>query len=209
MQLPWNSKVKYSILAASLFVCSPLWASETYPEHLWYIGGGLGAADSGLYKLPESIDTYTAYDKSGQAGKLFFGKHISENVDVEVFYANLGRSFSQGTSGWYGNSKSNSYGIAAKYFLLSGVFRPYAKVGIHRLTSKESAHSDMGTDTNIKSKSTNILYGVGLDYSLNKSDRVALEYETYGKVGTTDIDSTTETGQLKPKALFLSFTHSY
>ena len=201
--------MKYLFLAVILFVCSPSWADETYPEHLWYIGGGLGAADSGLYKHAYLDNPYTAYDKSGQAGKIFFGKHISKNVDVEVFYANLGRSFSQGTSGWYGNSKSNSYGIAAKYFLLSGVFRPYAKVGIHRLTSKESAHSDMGFDTTSKSKSTNILYGVGVDYSLNKSDRVALEYETYGKVGTTDIDTTTETAQLKPKALFLSFIHSY
>ena len=201
--------MKYLFLAVSLFTFIPSWAGETYPEHLWYIGGGLGAADSGLYKHPDLDNPYTAYDKSGQAGKVIFGKHITENIDVEAFYANLGRSFSQGTSGWYANSKSNSYGIAAKYFLLSGVFRPYAKVGIHRLTSKESAHSDRGTDTNSKSKSTNILYGVGLDYSLNKNDRVALEYETYGKVGTTDIDSTTEPIQLKPKALFLSFIHSY
>jgi len=201
--------VRHLFLAASLLVCSPSWAGETYPEHLWYIGGGLGAADSGMYKMTDSDISYAAHDKSGQAGKVFFGKHITENIDVEAFYANLGRSFSQGTSGWYANSKSNSYGIAAKYFLLSGVFRPYAKVGIHRLTSKESAHSDTGTDQNLKSQSTNILYGVGLDYSLNKSDRVALEYETYGKVGTTDIDTTTETAQLKPKALFLSFIHSY
>ena len=201
--------MKYLIFAASLLICSPSWAGETYPEHLWYIGGGLGAADSGLYKHPDLDNTYTAHDKSGQAGKIFFGKHISKNVDVEVFYANLGRSFSQGSSGWYGNSKSNSYGIATKYFPIDGAFRPYVKVGIHRLTSKESAHSDMGIDTNSKSKSTNILYGVGFDYSLNKNDLVALEYETYGKVGTTDIDSTTETGQLKPKALFLSFIRSY
>ena len=200
--------MRHLILVVSL-IWLPAWADETYPEHLWYIGGGLGAADSGMYKLTDSDISYAAYDKSGQAGKVFFGKHITENIDLEAFYANLGRSFSQGTSGWYANSKSNSYGIAAKYFLLSGVFRPYAKVGIHRLTSKESAHSDGGTDRSLKSKSTNILYGVGLDYSLNKSDRVALEYETYGKVGTTDIDSTTETAQLKPKALFLSFIHSY
>ena len=200
--------MRHLILVVSL-IWLPAWADETYPEHLWYIGGGLGAADSGMYKMTDSDNSYAAYDKSGQAGKVFFGKHITENIDLEAFYVNLGRSFSQGTSGWYSNSKSNSYGIAAKYFLLSGVFRPYAKVGIHRLTSKESAHSDMGTDRNLKSKSTNILYGVGLDYSLNKSDRVALEYETYGKVGTTDIDTTTETTQLKPKALFLSFIRSY
>lgn len=200
--------MRHLILVVSL-IWLPAWADETYPEHLWYIGGGLGAADSGMYKMTDSDISYAAYDKSGQAGKVFFGKHITENIDLEAFYVNLGRSFNQGTSGWYANSKSNSYGIAAKYFLLSGVFRPYAKVGIHRLTSKESAHSDMGTDQNLKSKSTNILCGVGLDYSLNKSDRVALEYETYGKVGTTDIDTTTETTQLKPKALFLSFIHSY
>ena len=200
--------MRHLFLVISLFLWFPAWADETYPEHLWYIGGGLGAADSGLYKHADLDNPYTAYDKSGQAGKIFFGKHISKNVDVEVFYANLGRSFSQGSSGWYGNSKSNSYGIATKYFPIDGAFRPYVKVGIHRLTSKESAHSDMGIDTNSKSKSTNILYGVGLDYSLNKNDRMALEYETYGKVGTTDIE-TPEPTQLKPKALFLSFIHSY
>ena len=165
-------------------------------------------ADSGLYKYPALDAPYTAYDKSGQAGKIFFGKHITENIDVEVFYANLGRSFVQGSSVWYGNSKSNSYGIAAKYLPINGVFRPYVKVGIHRLTSKESNHSDLGTDQNLKSKSTNILYGVGLDYSLNKNDRMALEYETYGKVGTTAIE-TPEPTQIKPKVLFLSFIRSY
>ena len=202
--------MKYLILAASLFVCSPSWAGETYPEHLWYIGGGLGAADSGLYKYPASVDTYTAYDKSGQAGKLFFGKHITENVDVEVFYVNLGRSFNQGSTGWYSTIKSSSYGVAAKYFPFEGAFRPYAKFGLHRLTSKDSgANSDGYSELTSKSKSTNILYGVGADYSVNKSVRVALEYEVYGKVGSTDPDLISETIQLNPKVFYLSVIYSY
>ena len=202
--------MKYLFLAVSLFVCSPSWAGETYPEHLWYIGGGLGAADSGMYKYSASLETYSAYDKSGQAGKLFFGKHISKNVDVEVFYANLGRSFMAGTDGWYGTVKSNSYGVAAKYFPFEGAFRPYAKFGLHRLTSKDSgANSDGEFGDYAKSKSTNILYGVGADYSVNRSVRVALEYEVYGKVGSTDPDLISETIQLNPKVFYLSVIYSY
>jgi outer membrane protein W len=203
--------MKYLFLAVSLFVCSPSWAGETYPEHLWYIGGGLGAADSGLYKYPASVDTYTAYDKSGQAGKLFFGKHITENVDVEVFYVNLGRSFNQGSTGWYSTIKSSSYGVAAKYFPFEGAFRPYAKFGLHRLTSKDSGANSDGESSyqNSTSKSTNILYGVGADYSVNRSVRVALEYEVYGKVGSTEPDLFTETIQLNPKVFYLSVIYSY
>jgi len=202
--------VRHLILVVSLFTCIPSWADETYPEHLWYIGGGLGAADSGLYKYPASVDTYTAYDKSGQAGKIFFGKHISKNVDVEVFYANLGSSFNQGSTGWYSTIKSSSYGVAAKYFPFEGAFKPYAKFGLHRLTSKDSgANSDGDSELTSKSKSTNILYGVGADYSVNKSVRVALEYEVYGKVGSTDPDLFTEAIQLNPKVFYLSVVYSY
>jgi OOP family OmpA-OmpF porin len=202
--------MKYIFLAVSLFVCSPSWADETYPEHLWYIGGGLGAADSGMHKYPASLETYSAFDKSGQAGKLFFGKHITKNIDVEVFYANLGRSFEAGTGGWYATVKSNSYGVAAKYFPFEGAFRPYAKFGLHMLTSKDSgANSDGEFGDSAKSKSTNILYGVGADYAVNKNVRVALEYEVYGKVGSTDPDLFTETIQLNPKVFYLSVVYSY
>ena len=202
--------MRHIFLVASLFLWLPAWADETYPEHLWYIGGGLGAADSGMYKYSASLETYSAYDKSGQAGKLFFGKHISENIDVEVFYANLGRSFMAGTDGWYATVKSNSYGVAAKYFPFDGAFRPYVKFGLHRLTSKDSgANSDGEFGDYAKSKSTNILYGVGADYSVNRSVRVALEYDVYGKVGSTDPDLISETIQLNPKVFYLSVIYSY
>jgi len=113
------------------------WANETYPEHLWYVGGGLEAADSGLNNYPAIDAPYTAYDKSGQSGNVLFGKNIAEYIDVEVSHANFGLSFGLGSSRWHANSKSNSYGIAAKYFPINGVFRPHFKVELLRLTSKE------------------------------------------------------------------------
>ena len=197
------------LLGFAFFVCATSWADETYPEYLWYVGGGYGAADSGMYKYPASIDTYSAFDKSGHAGKFFIGKHIAKNIDIELFYSNLGRSFEAGTGGWYATVKSTSYGVAAKYFPLDGSLRPYAKFGLHRLTSKDSGYSDSDPAGSSKSKSTNILYGVGADYSVNKNVRVGLEYEVYGKVGSTEPDLINETIQLNPKVFYLSVIYSY
>jgi hypothetical protein len=133
------------------------WADETYLEHLWYIGGGLEAADSGLNNYPTIDAPYTAYDKSGQLENVLFGKNIAEYIDVEVFHANFGISFSLGSSGWHASSKSNSYGTASKYFPTNGVFRSLSKVVLLRLTSKESSHSDLGAYKVYESKSTDIL----------------------------------------------------
>lgn len=173
----------------------------------FYASLGAGYSDLSLHK--SSIVTFTKFDDSDTAFKLALGYQFNQNFATEFTYARLGEADTANTT-VPGSSKNkvSAYALAAKlYPTISAPVKPFVKLGINRLTNKESGE-DKGTPYSYKESKTNALYGIGVEWLLTPKMRIGLEYESYGKAGTTDINES-KSIEVKPSLISVTLTASF
>ena len=104
-------------------------------------------------------------------------------------------------------NKVSAWGVAAKlYPALDVPVKPFVKLGFARLSNKESY--SLPAFAAVTKSSSNLMYGAGVDYPIAPRMRLGLEYEAYGKAGTTD-DNSDDSARVKPKLLGLSLSYSF
>lgn len=181
--------------------------SATALQEGLYVSVGGGYTNLNMYQSP--LVTYTKFDDKDSAYRFTLGYQLNQNIATELSYARLGDANAVNATG-PGSAKNqvSAYGIAAKlYPEISLSIKPYAKVGVSRLTNKENG-DDNGTPYSYKQSKVNLTYGVGAEWLINKRLRLGLEYESFGKVGTTDIEQPKPI-QAKPSMISVSLIASF
>ena len=144
-------------------------AAQTAPDRGWYVGGALGRSD---------VDEMDATDTSF---KVLGGYQINRNFAVELGYIDFGKATGGGT-----NFKGNALELVGVGMLpLANQFSLYGKLGMAR-TEAEGSNA-LGSE---KESSTEVTYGFGVQYDLNKNIGIRGEWQNYLDVGDGRSDVT-------------------
>ena len=140
-----------------------------------YVGGALGQS-----KLKDACNGIANCDDSDTTWGLFGGYQISRNFAAELGYHDLGSASASGAS--YDAKAWELVGLAA--WPLTEQFSVYGKLGAFRGEAKAQG---------LKETNTDVTYGVGLQYDLNKNLGLRGEYQKYPSMGggslvKTDVD---------------------
>ena len=140
-----------------------------------YVAVNIGKAKHNI--TFDSAATAAAHDDDGGTSMtLSIGRDLNENIAIEGFYANHGKTtFSTSTD----TIKASTMGIAAKVGTdLTDDLRAFVNVGYHSWKVDQTTDED-GTD---------VLYGLGIEYKLNASVAVVAGYDRF----TYDTDTITD-----------------
>jgi OOP family OmpA-OmpF porin len=172
----------------------------------WYAGVSAGATrsdvDAGrinadLANLGFAAAT-TSSDKSDSTWRIFAGYTVLPWLDIEAYYADLGKTkwdatvMPQGTLS--ARIKSKAYGIAAIASLSPMErLRLFAKAGVAR-TEADASFSSSGfvelARTSTSKRQTSALYGIGAQYAITPRVSLRAEYDVHNKVGSDEMGGT-------------------
>jgi OOP family OmpA-OmpF porin len=158
-----------SIAALSVPSISMAQTSTPAADSGWYVGGNIGQSD---------VDELNATDTSF---KVLGGYQINRHFAVEAGYIDFGKATSGGT-----NFKGNAFELVGVGLLpLSNQFSLYGKLGFAR-TEGEGSNA-FGSE---KENSTEITYGFGVQYDLNRNIGIRGDWQIYPDVGDGRSDVT-------------------
>lgn len=186
------------LLALLALACGPALAQDTG----WYVGGGIGSAKADFVRgdftslAPGAV--YSA-DDDDFAGRLLGGYRVAPNVAVEFGLASLGsyrHRYTQGTSTAVVDYDASALTVAAAGNLpLSGGFSLNGRVGIAFTYAELRERRNDGGIANIPycpdswwysdctSRSTNLYWGLGAQFDINRNWGIRVDYDNYGEVG--------------------------
>ena len=191
---------KYIYVLILIFFSSTLSAEGLY--------GGIGylKSETNIYKYPTL--TYTESDDEDSGFTIFIGYDYNERFAVELGFIDLGDTKV---------SVSDSGGLTAdhdtKVMTLAGLFKTdpiaenivlFVKAGLARIDDDEEVSGAATNSSNIKT--TDVFYGLGVDYVLPNGLIVRGLYEDYGETdGLTDVNSSeNKPDKIEPNAISLS-----
>ena len=168
-----------------------------------YLGGGLGRShirfDGGSF-ASNSPNITDSSDKRDTGYTAFLGYNLNRNWAVEGGYTNLGdfKYNYTGTGALAGTSgqadyKARTWWLAGKGTIpLSERFDIFGKLGFADNRARDAGSSSdpamdavLGTPYTRNKNHAGLLVGAGAEYHLNKQVGVRLEYDDYGKFGTS------------------------
>lgn len=182
------------------------------------VSGAALAADSGFYGAvdigqskakdfctPEAGVTINSCDDKDTAYRIGVGYQFNQNFGLEANYVDFGKD----------NASVTVLGVPvtvvgeAVAFQLSATgtlpvnesFAIIGKLGIAR-TDVDASASAPGVTITASDNSTELTYGIGVKYNINKTMAVRAQYEDFGKVGD---DATTDTTKLTLLSVGLTF----
>ncbi len=188
--------MKKILLAAMLLVSAPALAQNTG----WYIGGGLGSAMAEFVRgdfTGLATGTYSVDDED--LGTRFFGGYrFAPNLAVEGSLAFLGSYKHRFNNG--GNVAVYNYDASALTIALAANlpvatgFSLNGRVGVAFTASELRLRRNNGTATvpfcpdswwysDCSSQSTNLYWGLGVQFDVSRRWGIRVDYDNYGEVG--------------------------
>lgn len=164
----------------------------------WYVGGSIGQTSVDI-----SCAGASSCDDSDTAFKVFGGYQINRNFAVEFGYTDLG-TFKASAPGLSLDIDTNAWelvGVGAYPF--SPQFSVYGKLGFYRGEAKASATLGVLSGS-AKETNTDLTYGVGLQYNLNRQLGVRGEWQRYSSMGGDSIG-----GEFDVDVLSLGLTYKF
>jgi len=148
--------------AAFLAISAPAVAQQS--DAGWYIGGSYGMTTFDISGVPAGVSV----DDSDSGFKIFGGFQFTKNWGAEVGYVDFGKA----GIGGFGDIGVTALTLAGTGTLpLNESFSLLGKVGMANWDASGSASSgDSGTD---------LFYGIGARYNINKNLSVQVEFETF------------------------------
>lgn len=178
-------------LTALALLSAPL-AHAADPD--WYLGLGAGYARAKFYTADFSFGAPTTETKKefDSGYKIFLGYRFNRLWALEGAYANLG-NFQYHYENIQGTGASERHDYKVTGFSLSllpmvpfgNKFSIYGRLGVFSSTARRTIST--GTNTGFSAQASDIspLTGVGMQLKLDEETDVRLEYENYGRVGST------------------------
>lgn len=165
----------------------------------WYVGASIGQSD--FKEDVSGVASVVSIDKKDTGYKLFLGAGLTPNFAIEGGYANFGKLKASATIG----ATTYNFGVKGHgYFVdlvgklpVSNEFGVFGKVGVFNGRAKTYGISALGVaggDPSVVDESdsgTDVKYGLGLSYAINKSVGIRAEWERYrfkAFDGKTDVD---------------------
>jgi len=195
-----------------------LLASSAHAQQ-FYLGAGFGQGNVSVPSVSAIVlgTPFTgAADKTKDtAYKLYGGYQFTPNWGVELGYNDLGNKYSiKGLDAGipYGATyKLTSWYVAATGTLpIQGGFSLIGKLGASGNKTSGGDVCALGVCEGLGSESkTDIMVGVGAQYTFTKGWAARLEYENYGKMSTDDVWGTGDSGALKADAWYLSVNYTF
>ncbi len=157
--------------AMSLTIAGAAQAQDTFGG---YIGGSVGQTDAS----DNNLDSATGY-------RIFGGYMFSPNYGVEVGYIDAGDFDGKGAFAAASVEATGAYVAAVGSMPLNDRFSLFGKAGFFHY----EFDVNMNGNTVQSDDGTELLLGVGIDYSLTPSVSVGAEYNTVSDVDETDVDA--------------------
>ena len=179
-------------LAGLATLCSTSVIAQVSP---WYIGGSLGSTRANFNN--EAVNNSfigngftvnsSSVDNTSTGAKLFGGYQLNPNFAIEGGYFDLGRFNYSGTTSngdYFGRSRVHGLNLDLVGTLpLSDRFSVLGRVGAaYSRTADDVAGSGIMApfiNSNRKTNSTNVKYGVGLQYAITDALSLRAELERY------------------------------
>ena len=203
---------KVSFVCFALFgVCESFAETREAHDTNFYWGYGILSSDFSDWTTADSEATSLTFSKMEQEPTgytLFTGLPVNKNLDFELAFESHGEQHSVGTvSGATLDSKTKTYGLYPSFVLKpeSRVFgiSPYIRVGFGLGLSDTSSSKTNAVgvfanphNTNETRISSNLLYSGGLEYFVNKSTAVRLDFKV-NKDAQTDYINNIDSGYIK------------
>jgi OOP family OmpA-OmpF porin len=174
-------------LLLAVGVASPVVAQDAH----WYVGGTIGQSK---VKDNSFCAGATSCDTKDTAWRVLGGYQINRNFSAEVGYHNLGESKASNATASV-NFKANVWelvGIGA--WPLGNQFSIYGKAGAYRGEVKASASLTGVGSGSLKETNTDLTYGVGAQYDINRQLGIRAEWQRYtsmgnnATIGKSDVD---------------------
>ncbi len=164
----------------------------------FYAGGGVGISTTqfkgadfsfGIAAISESKD------RSVFGWKAFGGYNFNQNWAVESGYSDLGApkykyAGTGALTGWLGQAKADQtalYVAGKGTHPVNNEFNLFIKLGLTANHLKTSLDSNIpGVNGSWSKTRTEVLYGLGAEYVPVRNVGVRLEWENYGRFGSTD-----------------------
>jgi len=160
----------------------------------WYLGLGAGYARVKFYTADfSSGGLATDSKKEFDSGyKIFVGYHFNRNWALEGAYANLG-NFQYRYDNILGTGASERDDYKVTGFSLSllpivpfgNTFSIYGRLGVFSSTARRTISTGTNTGFSAQASEISALTGFGMQLRLDGETGVRLEYENYGRVGST------------------------
>jgi OmpA-OmpF porin, OOP family len=152
--------------------------AQAMPDRGWYVGGSFGTTEDN-----ESCPT-TSCDLKDSGWKIFGGFRMNRNLAFEGGYADLG-SFSAGGTflGLPANVNVDVTSLNAAVlgiFPLGDRFELFGKAGIS-FTKYDGSGSVGGFSGSSRDDETELLWGVGATYNINRNFGIRAEWERLNK----------------------------
>lgn len=162
-------------------------------------GNGLYAAiDIGQLKAKDYCNTdgvagitVTSCDDTDTAYRLGLGYQFNENFGLEANYVDFGNAGGSGT--YLGvpftvNTDADAFQLAVTGALpLNESFALTGKIGAARINADTSV-SALGIPLgSVSDNSTELTYGIGVRYNINKTMAIRAQYEDFGKIDDVDL----------------------
>lgn len=193
---------KIVMVGAVIAAVLPFMAHAAGDDSGWYGGAGIGRAALGdMYT--QGSGHLNSFESTKNGYKLFGGYQFNANFALEGGYVDFGTHKGSGvdengfTNPEPDSWKFSAYTIAAVGMLpLGGDFSVFGKAGV--ASAKMGEYDSDGTTAINRNQS--LLLGVGVKYDIGKMLFLRVEYENFGKVGSSS-GGPQATGQFKPNML--------
>jgi OOP family OmpA-OmpF porin len=179
-----------AILPAFFFAFS---APATAQDAGWYIGAAYGMTSM---DVDSSGVSNPVVDDSDSGFKIYGGFQFNKHLGAEIGYVDAGKATfsgsaipSLGIGAFSGEIKFTAITFAAVGTLpLNESFALFGKAGLAAWDAKASANV-VGVSGSVDDSGTDLLYGIGARYNLNRNWGVTLEYEAVDAEGTVSMTS--------------------
>jgi OmpA-OmpF porin, OOP family len=155
----------------------------------WYAGVSLGQSEVEI----EGCGGAVSCDEKDTAWRVLGGYQFNQNFAAELGFHQLGDASASGPGGSV-EFETNAFelvGVGA--FPLGAQFSVYGKAGFYRGETKVTG-SVLGVPVDIKETNTDLTYGVGVQYHINRQIGVRAEWQRYtnmgdsATIGESDVD---------------------
>lgn len=185
----------------------------------YYFGVGFGQGNASVPSVNTSfggVAFSASSDKTTDtAYKLYGGYQFTPNWGVEVGYNDLGNKYSlketeAGISSTVTYKMDNWYVAATGTLPLQGGFSLFGKLGLsaNKVSGTELCTAGVCEGLGSESK-TDVMAGVGAQYTFMNHWAARLEYENYGKMTGDDVWDTGSSGAVKADAWYLSVNYAF
>jgi OOP family OmpA-OmpF porin len=179
-----------SLMGAAIAFSTPSAFAQARGEAGWYLGGSLGQSKVDI----EDCGGAVTCDEEGTAWRILGGYQINRNFAVELGFHQFGDASASGPGGSI-NFEANAFelvGLGA--FPLGNQFSVYGKAGLYRGETKVTGSTVLTGPIDIKETNTDLTYGIGAQYDINRQLGVRAEWQRYtnmgdnATIGESDVD---------------------